>query len=181
MTTSAPAQEIHRPQLGNLDVGAEADVAVFRVEKGQFAMLDSARARMNASQRLLCELTLRKGQVAWDLNGLGTTGLDLNLPVSKQFGDFYVHANLGYTWLPDLQHITHVAGSGIWRVAPMFNLLFEGLVNVDQSVTVSPGFRRGWNFGEKQLVIGAAIPITRADGRSTAALLTYFSYELPFR
>jgi dihydroorotase len=70
MTTWAPAQEIHRPQLGNLDVGAEADVAVFRVEKGQFAMLDSARARMNASQRLLCELTLRKGQVAWDLNGL---------------------------------------------------------------------------------------------------------------
>jgi hypothetical protein len=46
---------------------------------------------------------------------------------------------------------------------------------------VSPGFRRGWNFGEHQLVIGAAVPITRADGRSTAALLTYFSYELPFR
>jgi hypothetical protein len=113
--------------------------------------------------------------------GTGTTGLDLNLPLSKQFGDFYVHANLGYTWLPDLQHITHVAGSGIWRVAPMFNLLFEGVVNVDESVTVSPGFRRGWNFGEKQLVIGAAIPITHADGRSTAALLTYFSYELPFR
>ena len=36
------------------------------------AMLDSARARMNASQRLLCELTLRKGQVAWDLNGLAS-------------------------------------------------------------------------------------------------------------
>ena len=64
--------------------------------------------------------------------GTGTTGLDLNLPVSKQFGDFYVHANLGYTWLPDLQRVTHVAGSGIWRVAPMFNLLFEGVVNVDE-------------------------------------------------
>jgi hypothetical protein len=113
--------------------------------------------------------------------GTGTTGLDLNVPLSKQFGDFYVHANLGYTWLPDLQRITHVAGSGIWRVAPMFNLLFEGVFNVDESVTVSPGFRRGWNFGEKQLVIGAAVPITHADGRSTAALLTYFSYELPFR
>ena len=113
--------------------------------------------------------------------GTGTTGLDLNLPVSKQFGDFYVHANLGYTWLPNLQRLTHVAGSGIWRVAPMFNLLFEGVVNIDESVTVSPGFRRGWNFGEKQLVIGAAVPITRVDGRSTAALLTYFSYELPFR
>ena len=34
MSTWAPAQEIHRPQLGNLDVGAEADIAVLRVEKG---------------------------------------------------------------------------------------------------------------------------------------------------
>jgi dihydroorotase len=72
MTTWAPAQEIRRPQLGNLDVGAEADLAVFRLEKGSFGMLDSARARMPATQRLLCELTLRKGQVAWDLNGLAS-------------------------------------------------------------------------------------------------------------
>jgi hypothetical protein len=113
--------------------------------------------------------------------GAGTTGLDVNLPASKQFGDLYVHGNVGYTWLPDVQRTTHLAASGIWRVAPMLNLMLEGVVNVDESVTVSPGFRRGWNFGEKQLVIGAAIPITRADGRSTAALLTYFSYELPFR
>ncbi len=72
MTTWAPAQEIHRPQLGNLDVGAEADVAVLRLEKGQFGMLDSAGARMPGSQRLVCELTLRKGQVAWDRNGLAS-------------------------------------------------------------------------------------------------------------
>jgi len=72
MSTWAPAQEIHRPQLGNLDVGAEADVAVLRVEKGHFGLLDSAGARMSASQRILCELTLRKGQVAWDLNGLAS-------------------------------------------------------------------------------------------------------------
>jgi len=72
MTTWAPAQEIHRPQLGNLDVGAEADIAIFRVENGHFGMLDSARARMPASQRLMCELTLRKGQVAWDVNGLAS-------------------------------------------------------------------------------------------------------------
>src|SRR6185369_10336193 len=32
MATWAPAQEIKRPQLGNLDVGAEADVAVLRLE-----------------------------------------------------------------------------------------------------------------------------------------------------
>jgi len=70
MSTWTPAQEIKRPQLGNLDVGAEADIAVLRVEKGHFGLLDSAGARMNGTQRIVCELTLRKGQVAWDWNGL---------------------------------------------------------------------------------------------------------------
>ena len=72
MSTWAPAQEIKRPQLGNLDVGAEADIAVLRVEKGHFGLLDSAGARMNGTDRIVCELTLRKGQVAWDLNGLAS-------------------------------------------------------------------------------------------------------------
>src|SRR5205823_417681 len=72
MTTWAPAQEIRRPQLGNLEVGAEADVAVFRLEKGRFGALDSAGGRMPSTERLLCELTLRRGQVAWDLNGLAS-------------------------------------------------------------------------------------------------------------
>lgn len=72
MATWAPAQEIKRPALGNLDVGAEADVAVFRLEKGQFGLLDSPGARMPGTQRILCELTLRKGVVSWDLNGLAS-------------------------------------------------------------------------------------------------------------
>ena len=37
MSTWAPAQEIKRPLLGNLDAGAEADMAVLRVEKGRSA------------------------------------------------------------------------------------------------------------------------------------------------
>ncbi len=113
--------------------------------------------------------------------GSGTAGLDLNLAASQQFGNVYAHANAGYTWLPDVQNTAHVAGSGIWRVAPMLNLMLEGVVAFGESTTLSPGFRRGWNFGQRQLVIGVAAPITRADGRSTAALLTYISYELPFR
>ena len=123
---------------------------------------------------------LPTGREADDL-GSGTAGLQIMVPASKQFGNFYVHANAGYTWLPDVQSATLVGGSGIWRVAPMFNLMLESVAVLGESMTVSPGFRRGWNFGEHQLVIGAAVPITRADGRSTAALLTYFSYELPFR
>ena len=113
--------------------------------------------------------------------GSGTAGLQFNLPASKQFGDLYVHANAGYTWLPDVQKTTHVAASAIWRAAPMLNLMLEGVVEFGEAATLSPGFRRGWNFGEKQLVIGLAAPVTRAEGRSTVALLTYLSYELPFR
>ncbi|HYM12867.1 MAG TPA: amidohydrolase/deacetylase family metallohydrolase, partial [Bryobacterales bacterium] len=72
MSTVNPAKEIHRPELGNLDVGAEADVAVLRVERGQFGFLDSAGARKMGTQKIVCELTLRKGQIIWDLNGLAS-------------------------------------------------------------------------------------------------------------
>jgi dihydroorotase len=74
MSTWAPAQEIKRPQLGNLDVGAEADVAVLRVEKGNFGILDSAMARKSGTQRFVTEMTVRKGQVVFDANGLASPG-----------------------------------------------------------------------------------------------------------
>jgi dihydroorotase len=69
MTTVNPAAQIRRPALGNLDVGAEADVAVLRLEQGQFGFIDSAGARNDGTRRLVCEVTLRAGRVAWDLNG----------------------------------------------------------------------------------------------------------------
>ena len=34
MATIQPARQIKRPQLGNLDQGSEADVAVLRLDKG---------------------------------------------------------------------------------------------------------------------------------------------------
>jgi hypothetical protein len=116
-------------------------------------------------------------------DGLGNdvVGLQVNLPASKQFGDFYLHANAGFTWLHDVQLTPQIAGSGIWRVAPLLNLMLEAVVEFDASTTLSPGFRRGWNVGKHQIVVGAAVPVTREGGRATAALLTYFSYELPFR
>lgn len=113
--------------------------------------------------------------------GAGTLGVQLNLPVSKQFGDFYVHANAGHTWLPDVSNTTHVGGSAIWRMKPMVNLMLEGVVELGDATTLSPGVRGGWNFADRQLVVGAAMPITRADGRTTTAVLGYVSYELPFR
>jgi dihydroorotase len=68
-STWKPAQIIHREQIGHLSVGAIADIAVLRVEKGDFAFVDSYGARMDGTQRLVSELTIASGKVVYDLNG----------------------------------------------------------------------------------------------------------------
>jgi dihydroorotase len=67
--TVKAASVIKRDDLGHLGVGTEADVAVLAVRKGEFGFIDSSGARMNGSQKLECEVTVRAGQVVWDLNG----------------------------------------------------------------------------------------------------------------
>jgi len=69
-STWNPAQVIKRPELGNLDVGAEADIAVFSIRKGDFGFLDIRNTVLKGTQKLETELTLRAGKVMWDLNGL---------------------------------------------------------------------------------------------------------------
>ncbi len=69
MVTWDAARAIRRPELGHLDVGAEADVTVLRLDRGRFGFLDSAGARMMGTQLLVAELTVRRGRVEWDLNG----------------------------------------------------------------------------------------------------------------
>jgi DtxR family Mn-dependent transcriptional regulator len=132
-------------------------------------------------------------------------GLQLNLPVSKQRGNVYVHANTGVTWYPradaqpaleDSERVSlltpHVAASGIYRLRPMFNLMLESVLEFEQFAnpdgsrerdvvfTLSPGARGGWNLGDHQLILGAAIPVTWAASDTTAGILLYLSYELPF-
>ncbi len=69
MSTFNAAKEIRRPLLGNLDPGSDADVAVLRLDHGNFGFVDSAGAKKSGTQLLVCELTLRSGKVVWDLNG----------------------------------------------------------------------------------------------------------------
>jgi dihydroorotase len=69
-STWNPAKEIKREDLGNLSVGAPADVAVLRVEKGNFGFYDISGYRAKGTQRLSCELTLRDGRVMYDLNAI---------------------------------------------------------------------------------------------------------------
>jgi dihydroorotase len=69
-STWHPAQAIKHEELGNLSAGAVADVAVFSLLKGKFGFIDSSGFRMDGDQKLECEVTLRNGQVVWDLNGI---------------------------------------------------------------------------------------------------------------
>jgi len=70
MTTENPAKQIKREDLGNLSVGAEADVAVFSLRKGNFGFTDVKRTKIMGTQKLEAELTIRAGDIVWDLNGL---------------------------------------------------------------------------------------------------------------
>jgi len=69
-TTWNAARAIRQETLGQLSAGANADVAVWRIEKGTFGFVDGPGLRMQGTQRVVCELTLRDGKVVYDLNGL---------------------------------------------------------------------------------------------------------------
>jgi dihydroorotase len=69
-STSNPATEIKREDLGNLSVGAEADVAVLNLREGKFGLFDYTGYKIQTDKKLECELTLRAGKVVYDLNGI---------------------------------------------------------------------------------------------------------------
>ena len=68
--TSHPAREIKHEELGNLSEGSVADVAVLRLEQGHFGFTDMANRRVDGTQKLVCELTLKDGKIVYDLNGM---------------------------------------------------------------------------------------------------------------
>jgi hypothetical protein len=130
--------------------------------------------------------------------GAGRTGLQVNLPFSKQHHDFYFHWDGGVTWVTRADRRDLVspvfAGSAIYRLRPMVNLMLEsvlllqaqdsssGGVDHQTSFTLSPGVRGGWNVAkDAQVVIGFAVPVVRQGGETDTAVFGYFSYELPFK
>jgi DtxR family Mn-dependent transcriptional regulator len=140
------------------------------------------------------------------LRGSGSVGLQVNLPFSKQTRDWYWHWNSGFTWLPRAESLAvdgrgdrvdlmspFLAGSAIYRLRPMVNLMLETVVRFDEvtgegtvthrenAFVLSPGVRTGWNIGEQQVIVGAAVPVTWIDGRTETGLIVYLSYELPFK
>ena len=69
-STWNPAKEIQLEQLGHLSVGAPADIAVFRVDRGKFGFVDQDSLVVEGTQRLACEATFRDGKVLYDANGI---------------------------------------------------------------------------------------------------------------
>jgi hypothetical protein len=131
--------------------------------------------------------------------GDGSSGWEVSLPFSKQFGDLYLHWNAGFTQLPKAEGpsathnlLTPRAGvSGIWRARPMLNLMLESVFEWPEEIagattdrsyatTVIPGFRTGWNRGEAQTIVGVGIPVSFSSGTTDTGVFGYFSYELPF-
>jgi dihydroorotase len=77
-STWNPALAIKHPELGNLSVGSDADVAVFSVQKGNFGFMDTKRTKLMGTRKLEAELTVRAGKIVWDLNGLSVPEWDKN-------------------------------------------------------------------------------------------------------
>ncbi len=69
-STVNPASEIHRPELGTLSVGKDADIAVLELMHGHFAYIDCGVAKMDATVRLSARMTLRAGRILYDPSGL---------------------------------------------------------------------------------------------------------------
>jgi dihydroorotase len=69
-STFNPANEIHRPELGTLSVGKDADIAVLDVMKGHFGFIDCGLARMNGNVKLTALMTIRAGHIVYDPSGM---------------------------------------------------------------------------------------------------------------
>ena len=69
-TTVNPAKAIRRSDLGTLDEGSIADIAVLKLEHGKFAFLDSGHGKLIGDKRISCAMTIRKGRIIWDAEGI---------------------------------------------------------------------------------------------------------------
>ena len=82
-STIAPARQLGHPELGSLSVGADADIAVLELAKGDFGLTDGGRTGfrvMQADRRLVPQMTVREGVVVWDLNGRSHEGWENTPP-----------------------------------------------------------------------------------------------------
>jgi len=75
-STWNPARQIRHEELGHLSVGAVADLAVLSLQTGRFGFVDVDGKRKRGDRKLTGELTLRAGEIVYDLNGLAADDWD---------------------------------------------------------------------------------------------------------
>lgn len=75
-STVNPASEIHRPDLGTLSVGKEADITVLEEQQGKFGYIDCGFARMDGNVRIFARMTIRAGRILYDPSGLTMVSWD---------------------------------------------------------------------------------------------------------
>ena len=94
-STWNPAKEINHEELGNLSVGAGADVAILTMREGKFGLFDYTGYKLETDKKLECQLTIRDGRIVYDLNGIANP---INAPrraspiianTSNNFTDWY--------------------------------------------------------------------------------------------
>lgn len=69
-STWAPAKVIKHEELGNLSQGAVADITVLNMRTGKFGFYDYKGYKLEGTNKLECEMTIRDGKIVYDLNGI---------------------------------------------------------------------------------------------------------------
>ena len=69
-STWEPAKVIKHEELGNLSIGAIADVAVLSLRQGNFGFYDKTGYKLEGKQKFECEMTIKGGKIVYDLNGI---------------------------------------------------------------------------------------------------------------
>jgi len=69
-STWNPAKYIKHEELGHLTEGSVADITILGLKKGNYGFTDVGGWKVSGNQKLECEVTIRGGEVVWDLNGI---------------------------------------------------------------------------------------------------------------
>ena len=66
-----PTDRIGHPELGNLGQSQPADIAVLEIAEGDFGLVDNGSGNrvFKTDKRIVCQMTVKNGQVVWDKNG----------------------------------------------------------------------------------------------------------------
>ena len=79
-STVNPAREIHRPDLGTLSIGKEADIAVLEELHGKFSFIDCGYARLDGDSRIVARMTIRAGRILYDPEMVTSTDAGSPIP-----------------------------------------------------------------------------------------------------